>query len=123
MKYSFFYFQRYQSHQRNVRERQQQEQGQINRDADADVIDVPVDNNEQQPPQPQPQQGEHNAENNNNNQPNGEATNSLPASNETSQGTSSAGEQDEDNRLPTVALLRTFILSFFSSLIPETPAV
>lgn len=34
-----------------------------------------------------------------------------------------SGEQDENNRLPAITLLRTFILSFFSSLIPETPAV
>lgn len=32
-------------------------------------------------------------------------------------------EQDENHRLPAITLLRTFILSFFSSLIPETPAV
>lgn len=36
---------------------------------------------------------------------------------------SGADEQDENQRLPVIALLRTFILSFFSSLIPETPAV
>lgn len=32
-------------------------------------------------------------------------------------------EQDENHRLPAITLLRTYILSFFSSLIPETPAV
>lgn len=32
-------------------------------------------------------------------------------------------DQDDNNRLPTIALLRTFVLSFFASLIPETPAV
>lgn len=32
-------------------------------------------------------------------------------------------DQDDPNRLPTIALLRTFVLSFFASLIPETPAV
>lgn len=32
-------------------------------------------------------------------------------------------EIEDNNRLPTVALLRTFVLSFFASLIPETPAV
>lgn len=36
---------------------------------------------------------------------------------------SGADGQDENHRLPTITLLRTFILSFFSSLIPETPAV
>lgn len=30
---------------------------------------------------------------------------------------------EENNRLPTVTLLRTFVLSFFASLIPETPAL
>lgn len=34
-----------------------------------------------------------------------------------------SGIEQEENRLPTITLLRTFILSFFSSLIPETPAV
>lgn len=34
-----------------------------------------------------------------------------------------AVELEDNSRLPTVALLRTFVLSFFASLIPETPAV
>lgn len=83
---------------------------------DADVIDAPANNNNEQ------QQGENNA--NAENQQNGEAADPSPASSETFQGTApSGGEQDDNNRLPTTALLRTFILSFFSSLIPETPAV
>lgn len=42
---------------------------------------------------------------------------STPSSNATTP------ELEENNRLPTVTLLRTFVLSFFASLIPETPAV
>lgn len=102
----FFPLQRYQSHQRNVRERQKQEHDQIDR-MDAN------NNNEQQ-------QGENDA--NAKNQQNGEVADSSPASNGTSQGSPSGGEQDS-NRLPTAALLRTSILSFFPSLIPETTAV
>lgn len=48
---------------------------------------------------------------------------SVNVDNETAASFSPSGEQDENSRLPTIALLRTFILSFFSSLIPETPAV
>lgn len=36
---------------------------------------------------------------------------------------STSSVQDDNNRLPMITLLRTFILSFFASLIPETPAV
>lgn len=31
--------------------------------------------------------------------------------------------EDQNNRTPVIALIRTFILSFFASLIPETPAL
>lgn len=83
--------------------------------ADADVIDAPVDNNEQ----PNTNDGE------NNNQRN--ETEATPLINQETESSttpsSSSAEQDENNRLPTLTLVRTFILSFFSSLIPETPAV
>lgn len=32
-------------------------------------------------------------------------------------------ESEDNNRLPMITLIRTFVLSFFASLIPETPAV
>lgn len=104
---------RYQNHQRNLRDRQQLERLQ-EAAAEADVIDAPADNNDQQ-----------NANDTDNNQRN--ETESTPLINqETERSTapsSPSGEQDENNRLPTLTLVRTFILSFFSSLIPETPAV
>lgn len=51
-----------------------------------------------------------------------EATNNSVESESVSLSTTTA-ELEDNNRLPTVALLRTFVLSFFASLIPETPAV
>lgn len=83
--------------------------------AEPDVIDAPVDNNEQQ-----------NVNDGENSQRN--ETESTPLINQetenlTATPSSSSAEQDENNRLPTLTLVRTFILSFFSSLIPETPAV
>lgn len=105
----------YQNHQRNLRERQQMERLQ-EAVAEPDVIELPTENNEQQ----------NSTESIGENQRNeGESTPLItPADtvdNSTAPSTTSV-EQDE-NRLPTVTLLRTFILSFFSSLIPETPAV
>ena len=43
--------------------------------------------------------------------------------NQPSPGGTPANADDDNNRLPMIALLRTFVLSFFTSLIPETPAV
>lgn len=80
------------------------------------MIDGPLENNEQQ------NLNETDGQNNPRNE--GEST-PLIQSDSDNLSTSSApsNEQDENNRLPTITLLRTFILSFFSSLIPETPAV
>lgn len=33
------------------------------------------------------------------------------------------GADNDSNRTPTIVLVRTFIMSFFASLIPETPAL
>lgn len=81
-----------------------------------DVIDAPVENNEQPPNENE------NVEVNRANVNEAPVTASDTAASSSSS-SSTSGEQDENNRLPTVTLLRTFILSFFSSLIPETPAV
>lgn len=49
---------------------------------------------------------------------------SVPNSDtESSTSLASGSDEQDENRLPAITLLRTFILSFFSSLIPETPAV
>ncbi|XP_055298281.1 homocysteine-responsive endoplasmic reticulum-resident ubiquitin-like domain member 2 protein [Sitodiplosis mosellana] len=107
-----YYF--YQNHQRNLRERQQLERLQ-GAAVEADVIDAPSDDNEQQ-----------NANDGENNQRNeAESTPLINQETESSTTTPSSpsAEQDENTRLPTLTLVRTFILSFFSSLIPETPAV
>lgn len=37
--------------------------------------------------------------------------------------TDNDGAANEANRTPTIVLVRTFIMSFFASLIPETPAL
>lgn len=78
-----------------------------------DVIDGPAENIEQQ-----------NANDVEENQREGESTPLINRDTDNSTTTSApSADQDENNRLPTLTLLRTFILSFFSSLIPETPAV
>lgn len=117
-------FSSYQNYQRNLRDRQQLERLQEAAGAgEPDVIDAPAENTEQ--PNANANTTESNAENNQRNDTestpliNSDADSSTTPS--TAPSTPSA-EQDE-NRLPTVTLLRTFILSFFSSLIPETPAV
>lgn len=48
---------------------------------------------------------------------------SVPNSDNESSTPLTSGSEQEESRLPAVTLLRTFVLSFFSSLIPETPAV
>lgn len=105
----------YQNHQRNLRDRQQLERLQ-EAAVEPDVIDAPVDNNEQQ----NVIDGENNQRNETESTP---LINQETESSTTSAPSSSSAEQDENNRLPTLTLVRTFILSFFSSLIPETPAV
>lgn len=103
------FFPRYQNYQRNLRERQQTEPMQEPA-AEADVVETPTENADA------PNVNEMN-ENEIRNEPvigqDREATTTI----------SSLVESDESNRLPTITLLRTFISSFFSSLIPETPAV
>lgn len=42
---------------------------------------------------------------------------------ETIPSTTSTADLEDNNRLPNITLLRTFVLSFFASLIPETPAI
>lgn len=80
------------------------------------MIDGPLENNEQQ------NLNETDGQNNPRNE--GESTPLIQSdSDNLSASSASSNEQDENNRLPTITLLRTFILSFFSSLIPETPAV
>lgn len=37
--------------------------------------------------------------------------------------TNDEAAQEQNNRTPIIVLLRTFVLSFFASLIPETPAL
>lgn len=106
----------YQNYQRNLRERQaaetQQQQNAaavVARDSDAEVIDEV-----------------NSADNPDTNLENENRSESAPDANNAENGSSSLAttpELDENNRLPTVALLRTFVLSFFASLIPETPAV
>lgn len=87
-----------------------------------DVIDAtPNENNEQQPNESENGNAENNRVNASETPANVTTDTSSTSSPSSTQPTS--GEQDENNRLPTVTLLRTFILSFFSSLIPETPAV
>lgn len=80
------------------------------------MIDGPLENNEQQ------NLNETDGQNNPRNE--GESTPLIQSdSDNLSASSAPSNEQDENNRLPTITLLRTFILSFFSSLIPETPAV
>lgn len=80
------------------------------------MIDGPLENNEQQ------NLNETDGQNNPRNE--GESTPLIQSdSDNLSASLAPSNEQDENNRLPTITLLRTFILSFFSSLIPETPAV
>lgn len=105
----------YQNHQRNLRQQEHV------RDGEADVIETPAENIEQ------PNENDANVENNNQgiNEPvnqNQATPTSTESNTTTTTTTSSASEVEENNRLPTITLLRTFILSFFSSLIPETPA-
>lgn len=100
----------YQSHQRNLRDRQTE----ILQEAAAaagEPDDISLEN------VPEPNAGENEQRNEVlSSQQNSETEN-------TSSLASGANEQDEHNRLPAITLFRTFVLSFFSSLIPETPAV
>lgn len=97
----------YQSHQRNLRDRQQSERQQEAAAGEADDISV---ENVQEPI------GENEERN--------DIPSSVPnADNESSTPLASSSDEQVENRLPAITLLRTFILSFFSSLIPETPAV
>lgn len=68
--------------------------------------------------QPQPQQPAADAANNEEN-PNNEAEPLVNAASPTD----NDGADNVSNRTPTIVLVRTFIMSFFASLIPETPAL
>lgn len=106
-----FHFFSYQNYQRNLRERQAQLAADVanaNAAGDADEVDNRND-------------AATNAET-----PSDANVEPSPAETETTSSSSSLAttpELEENNRLPTVTLLRTFVLSFFASLIPETPAV
>lgn len=79
-----------------------------------EVIAAPVV--EQQPPQePAAADAANNGEN-----PNNEAE---PLVNAAGPLTDNDGTDNNSNRTPTIVLVRTFIMSFFASLIPETPAL
>lgn len=111
----------YQNYQRNLRDRQQLERLQEAAGAgEPDVIDAPAENVEQ--PNANVNATESNSENNQRNDAESTPLTNPDAESSTTTPSTPSAEQDE-NRLPTVTLLRTFILSFFSSLIPETPAV
>lgn len=79
-----------------------------------DVVEIPTENTEQ------PNATEANGENQRNE---GESTPLINSDTDSPASTSTSSDEQDENRLPTITLLRTFILSFFSSLIPETPAV
>lgn len=103
----------YQNHQRNVRERQALE----NQQAAAIVIATPNDPDVQT----ENAQPEENSTNTGDNTSDVATENSVES--ESISTSTATAEPEENNRLVTVALLRTFVLSFFASLIPETPAV
>lgn len=98
----------YQSHQRNLRDRQQSERQQEAAAGEPDDISA---ENVQEP----------NA--NGETEDRNDIPSSVPNSDNESSTPLTSGSEQEENRLPAITLLRTFILSFFSSLIPETPAV
>lgn len=74
---------------------------------------------QQQPQQQQPPQQQQNVANNEEN-PNNEAE---PLVNAAASPTDNVGADNDSNRTPVIVLVRTFIMSFFASLIPETPAL
>lgn len=56
----------------------------------------------------------------------GAAAQAVPANADVDANAPSTGDtvaEEQNNRTPVIALIRTFILSFFASLIPETPAL
>jgi len=72
----------------------------------------------EQPPQLPPQPPVEVADNEQN--ANNEAE---PLVNAAASPTDNDGADNENNRTPMIVLVRTFIMSFFASLIPETPAL
>lgn len=102
-----FFFCRYQHHQRN----QRQQQADQAHDGDADVIDNAERDNDA------------NVIDQNAPAPEADAQNISNGSANSSSTTRTTSSDSDENRLTTMALLRTFISSFFASLIPETPAV
>lgn len=110
------FFCSYQNHQRNVRERQALENQQ------AATIANPVPND--------PNDGNVQTENihseanlTNAGDAVSDAANEDSMEGEMISSPVTPNEHEDNNRLPSIALLRTFVLSFFASLIPETPAV
>lgn len=94
-----------------------------NNNQPANVV-PPVNNNNENVAAPavdQPQQPAGDAANNEEN-PNNEAEPLVNATDAASP-TDNDGAVNEGNRTPTIVLVRTFIMSFFASLIPETPAL
>lgn len=81
-------------------------------------IAAPVVEQQQQQPQ-QPQQPGIDVANNEEN-PINEAE---PLVNAAASPTDNDGADNDSNRTPMIVLVRTFIMSFFASLIPETPAL
>lgn len=111
----------YQNHQRNLRERQVLE-NQIAAAAQEVDADVTVDNTEQNE-NDQTTDSNESAENAENANQNVDVTTANEMEIGAEPVSTTTAEQEENNRLPTITLLRTFVLSFFASLIPETPAV
>ncbi|XP_031628459.1 homocysteine-responsive endoplasmic reticulum-resident ubiquitin-like domain member 2 protein [Contarinia nasturtii] len=106
-----YYF--YKNYLRNLREGQAERLPEVAQEPEV-IEPAPAENAEPQ-----------NGNDGETNQREGESTPLINQETETTTTTPStpSAEQDENNRLPTLTLLRTFISSFFSSLIPETPAV
>lgn len=113
----------YQNHQRNVRERQALEMQQA-----AAANAQPNEQPQNDDGQTENAQDEENADNANENAPetvneNLDENDANPLTSSSTATTTQTAEIEDTTRLPTIALLRTFVLSFFASLIPETPAV
>lgn len=88
-----------------------------------DVIDAPAENIEQPNANVNANANANESNSENNQRNDAESTPLINSDAESSTTPSTLSTEQDENRLPTVTLLRTFILSFFSSLIPETPAV
>lgn len=92
-----------------MRERQVLENQQVDANADNGPHDADVE-----PEEIQPEESAANAD---------ETPIEHSTESETIPSTTSTADLEDNNRLPNITLLRTFVLSFFASLIPETPAI